>query len=214
MKLHRDLNITQKTAWHMLHKIRFAISGSSGISMSGTVEVDETYVGGLERNKHESDKLKAGRGSVGKTAVVGIKERGSKQVSAQVIDDTRRTTLHGFIEDHTEACTSVMTDDFISYRQLDGYKHQFVRHPPGEYVADDVHVNGIESFWSMLKRAHKGTYHKMSRKHLDRYVSEFVGRHNIRELDTAAQMASIVAGFVGRRLVNKDLVSGVDGRLH
>ena len=206
MKLHRDLNITQKTAWHMLHKIRLAISGSSGISMSGTVEVDETYVGGLERNKHESDKLKVGRGSVGKTAVVGIKERGSKQVSAQVIDDTRRTTLHGFIEDHTEACTSVMTDDFISYRQLDGYKHQFVRHPAGEYVADDVHVNGIESFWSMLKRAHKGTYHKMSRKHLDRYVSEFVGRHNIRELDTAAQMASIVAGFVGRRLVNKDLV--------
>ena len=184
MKLHRDLNITQKTAWHMLHKIRFAISGSSGISMSGTVEVDETYVGGLERSKHESDKLKAGRGSVGKTAVVGIKERGSKQVSAQVIDDTRRTTLHGFIEDHTEACTSVMTDDFISYRQLDGYKHQFVRHSAGEYVADDVHVNGIESFWSMLKRAHKGTYHKMSRKHLDRYVSEFVGRHNIRELDT------------------------------
>ena len=107
-----------------------------------------------------------------------------------------------------------MTDDFISYRQLDGYKHQFVRHSAGEYVADDVHVNGIESFWSMLKRAHKGTYHKMSRKHLDRYISEFVGRHNIRELDTAAQMASIVAGFVGRRLVNKDLVSGVDGRLN
>ena len=182
--------------------------------MSGTVEVDETYVVGLERNKHESDKLKARRGSVGKTAVVGIKERGSKQVSAQVIDDTRRTTLHGFIEDHAEACTSVMTDDFIGYRQLDGYKHQFVRHSAGEYVADDVHVNGIESFWSMLKRAHKGTYHKMSRKHLDRYVSEFVGRHNIRELDTAAQMASIVAGFVGPQLVNKDLVSGVDGRLH
>ena len=89
-----------------------------------------------------------------------------------------------------------------------------MRHSAGEYVADDVHVNGIESFWSMLKRAHKGIYHKMSRKHLDRYVSEFVGRHNIRELGTAAQMASIVVGFVGRRLVNKNLVSGVDGRLH
>ena len=92
MKLHRDLDITQKTAWHMLHKIHFAISGS-GILMSGTVEVDETYVGGLERNKHESDKLKAGRGSAGKTAVIGIKARESNQVSAQVIDNTRCATV-------------------------------------------------------------------------------------------------------------------------
>ncbi len=213
MKLHRDLDITQKTAWHMLHKIRFALSGSR-VSMSGTVEVDETYIGGLERNKHESDKLKAGRGSVGKTAVVGIKERESKQLSAQVIDHTRRDTLHGLIKEHVQAGANVMSDDFISYQQLDGYKHQFVRHSAGEYVTDDVHINGIESFWSMLKRAHKGTYHKMSGKHLGRYVGEFAGRHNICELDTADQMASIVAGFVGQRLMNKDLVSGVDGRLH
>ena len=102
MKLHRDLDITQKTAWHMLHKIRFALSGK-GVSMTGTVEVDETYIGGLERNKHESDKLKAGRGSVGKTAVVGIKERESKRLSAKVIDNTRRDTLHGFIKEHAEA---------------------------------------------------------------------------------------------------------------
>ncbi len=117
--------------------------------------------------------------------------------------DLSRTTLR-----------RALCDDgrFYQLSELDGYKHQFVRHSAGEYVADDVHVN--ESFWSMLKRAHKGTYHKMSRKHLDRYVSEFVGRHNIHELDTAAQMTSIVAGFVGRRLVNKDLVSVVDGRLH
>ena len=99
MKLHWDLDITQKIAWHMLHKFRFALSGSR-ISMSGTVEVDETYIGGLERNNHESDRLKAGRGSVGKTAVVGIKERESKQLSAQVIDNTRRDTLHGFIKEH------------------------------------------------------------------------------------------------------------------
>ncbi len=107
-----------------------------------------------------------------------------------------------------------MSDDFISYQQLDGYKHQFVRHSAGEYVTDDVQINGIESFWSMLKRAHKGNYHKMSGKHLDRYVGEFAGRHNLRELDTDDQMAMIAAGFVGRRLMNKELVSGVDGRLH
>lgn len=213
MKLRRDLDITQKTAWHMLHKIRHALSGS-GISMSGTVEVDETYIGGLERNKHESDKLKAGRGSVGKSAVVGIKHRDSRQVSAQVIDDTRRTTLHGFITDHATEGTTVMTDDFISYRQLDEYKRRFVRHSAGEYVVGETHINGIESFWSMLKRAHKGTYHKMSRKHLNQYVDEFAGRHNIRELDTSDQMASVVAGFIGRRLMNRELTGGADGRVH
>ena len=106
-----------------------------------------------------------------------------------------------------------MSDDFVSYQQLDGYRHQFVSHSAGEYVADEVHINGIESFWSMFKRAHKGMYHKMSGKHLGRYVGEFAGRHNIREPDMADQMASIVAGFVGRRLMNKELVSGVDGRL-
>ena len=108
-----------------------------------------------------------------------------------------------------------MSDDFISCRQLDGCKHQFVRHSVGEYAAhEQVHINGIESFWSMLKHAHKGTYHKMSGKHLSRYAGEFASRHNIRELDTADQMVSVVAGFVGRRLMDKELVSGVDGRLH
>lgn len=171
MKLHRDLDITQKTAWHMLHKIRHALSGS-GISMSGTVEVDETCIGELERNKHESDKLKAGRGSVGKGAVVGIKQRDSKRVSDQVIDDTRRTTLHGFITEHATEGANAMTDDFISDRQLDDYKH------------------------------------------LNQHVDEFADRHNNRELDTLDQMASVVAGFIGRRLMNRELTNGADGRVH
>ena len=107
----------------------------------------------------------------------------------------------------------MMSDDFVSYQQLDGYKHRLVCHSVGEYVANEVNINGIESFWSILKRAHKGMYHKMSGKHLGRYVGEFAGRHNIRELDTADQMASIVANFVGWRLINKKMESGVNGRL-
>ncbi len=213
MKLHRDLGITQKSAWHMLHKIRYALSGEMPPPARSAVEVDETYIGGLERNKHDADKLKAGRGGVGKAIVVGMKERRSKQVVAQVIKDTARPTLHGFIRDHAAAGVEVMSDDFISYRELDGYKHRFVRHSAGEYAAGDAHVNGIESFWSMLKRAHKGTYHKISSKHLGRYVGEFAGRHNIREFDTADQMAAIVAGLVGRRLMHRDLTGGKDGRL-
>ena len=89
-----------------------------------------------------------------------------------------------------------------------------MRHSAGEFVAGDVHINGIESFWSMLKRAHKGTCHKMSGKHLGWYVGEFAGRHNLRELDTADQMAATASGFVGRRLMNKDLAAGIDGYLH
>ncbi len=143
-----------------------------------------------------------------------MKERSSKQVVAQVIEDTKRPTLHGFIRDHAEPGVEVMSDDFISYRQLDDYKYQFVRYSAGEYVAGDVHVNGIESFWSMLKRAHKCLHHKISAKHLGRYVDEFAGRHNIREFDTTDQIAAIVAGVVGHRLMNRDLSSGEDGRLY
>lgn len=131
-----------------------------------------------------------------------------------MIDDTKRPTLHEFIREGAAAGSTVHSDDFISYRKLDDFKHCYVRHSSGEYADGDIHINGIESFWSMLKRAHKGTYHKMSRKHLDRYVGEFVGRHNLRELNTVEQMESIVAGFIGRRLMNKDLSAGADGRLH
>ncbi len=212
MKLHRDLNITQKSAWFMLHRLREAYSQNRDM-FDGIVEVDETFIGGLEKNKHKDRKLNAGRGGVGKSIVVGAKERESRKVRAQVIENTRRKTLHGFIEDNVEPGSVVNTDDFKSYEKLDGYDHQFVKHSVGEYVNEMAHNNGVESFWSMLKRAHKGTYHKFSKKHLHRYVNEFVVRHNVREMDTIGQMEIIVAGMVGRRIMYKELVSGEDGRL-
>ena len=139
-----------------------------------------------------------------------VQKRISKKVKARVISDREQETLHGFIAENVETGTLVYTDDFKAYRQLTNYSHQFVKHGAGEYVNEMAHTNGLESFWAMLKRAHKGTYHKMSVKHLGRYVNEFSGRHNIRELDTIDQMNHIVKNLEGKRLEYKELVSRID----
>ena len=212
-KLHRDLNITQRSAWYMLHRIRESFATERDV-LSGTVEVDETFGGGLERNKHESRKLHAGRGGTDKSIVLGVKERESRRVRAKVIEDTKRPTLHGYIGNKVEPGSTVNTDDFKSYEKLDGYSYRSVRHSVGEYVDKMAHINGIESFWPMLKGAHKGVYHKFSRKNLNRYVNEFVVLYNIRGLNTVNQMEVLVAGMIGRRIMCKDLVSGEDGRLN
>ena len=179
------------------------------VVLEGPVEVDETYFGGRRKNMSKSKRknLPPGRGTTGKVAVVGVKDRDTKHVAAKVVPNTARRTLQDVIRDHVEPGADVYTDDSTAYKDMPGYTHGSVKHSVGEYVDGHVHTNGIESLWSMLMRAHKGTFHKISPKHLQRYVDEFAGRQNIRELDTLDQMAVVSGWLIGKRLKYKDLVA-------
>ena len=204
MKLHRDLSITQKSAWHLAHRIRETWQDKAG-PFAGPVEVDETFMGGRRKNMPKAKrKTLEGRGAVGKAAVAGAKDRTTNRVSAKVVAATDARTLQGFVRDVAAHGATIYTDDASAYTSLpdmfNGYRHGAVRHSVGEYVRGMAHTNGIESFWSMLKRAHKGTFHKIDEKHLDRYVGEFAGRHNDREADTMDQMRAIAGALNGKRL--------------
>lgn len=157
--------------------------------------------------KWKREKL-TGRGPVGKTAVAGIKDRETKQVRAKVVRNTDAEMLQEFVRENVVPGAVVYTDDATAYQSLNrkGFHHDSVKHSVGEYVKDvDVHTNGIESLWSMFKRGFVGTYHRMSPKHLHRYVREFEGRQNVRELDTLEQMKLLFIGMIGRRLTYKRL---------
>ena len=208
MKLHRDLDISQKAAWFMLHRIRETWKPRQGSSFSGPVEVDETYFGGKARNMHahKREQVIKGRGPAGKTIVIGAKDRQTNRVSAEVIKNTDQPTLQGFVAKNVKPGAKVYTDDHSGYLGLPN--HETVRHSVAEYVKGQAHTNGIESFWATLKRAHKGVFHKLSPKHLQRYVNEFAGKHNVRDEDTLAQMVVVAAGLVGKRLMYRDLVAG------
>ena len=200
MKLHRDIGVSQPTAWFMLHRIREAWNRPNGNgNFSGPVEVDEAYMGGKRRNmSNKQRKALSGRGPVGKTAVAGIKDRPTNRVQARVVANTKSETMSRFIMEHVEPGAKIYTDDALTYNALPN--HETVKHSVGEYVRGQAHTNGVESFWSMLKRAHTGTFHKLSPKHLDRYVREFAGRHNLREFDTLDQMTLLVRSMAGKTL--------------
>jgi len=209
MKLARDIGVKQSTAWFMLHRIREAWGDDDDEEpLDGPVEVDETYIGGKQKNMSNAKRKElagTGRGAVGKTAVIGMKDRDTNQVRAEVITETDGETLQDFVEENTEPDATVYTDEAKAYKGIDR-EHEAVKHSVSEYVRGQAHTNGMESFWSMLKRAHAGTFHKISPKHLDRYVGEFAGKHNIRDSDTIVQMRDTVARLVGRNLLYRDLI--------
>lgn len=207
MNLHREPNITQKSARYLLHCLYKAYEAGS-FNFQGPVEVDESYFGGKESNKHTNKKLNAGWSTAGKTAVVGsMKDRETNQIKMKVIPDTTSKTLQNFVQDNTAEDAMIYTDDHTSYTCLP--KHDTVKHSVGEYVKGPAHINGVESFWAILKRGCHGVYHQMSKQHLHRYVSEFSGRHNTQELDTEEQMGRLIANGRGKKLRYQDLIGSL-----
>jgi transposase-like protein len=210
-ELHRSIGVTQKTAWFMLHRIRLAMQAGTFEKLSGEVEADETYIGGLARNMHKSkreDKI-TGRGSSGKVAVMGLLERHG-EVRTKVVLDTKSRTLQVEVRENVEPGSEIHTDALRSYRGLDPeYVHNVVDHAE-RYVDGHVHTNGLENFWSLLKRGIKGAYVSVEPFHLFRYLDEQAFRFNEREGQDADRFGKTLKSVAGRRLTYAELIGETD----
>lgn len=192
LQLSKELGITQKSAWFMLHRLREACDVEA-VKLDGVVEADETYLG---------------RGVAGKVAVFGMRERGGR-VKAMPVERTDAETLQGTISETIKESATVYTDDHRSYLGLKGYQHESVNHSAKEYVNGMVHTNGIESVWAVLKRGYNGVYHNMSTKHLRRYVNEFAFRLNEGDVKrhTLDRIDSLIDQTVGKQLTYEELTT-------
>jgi transposase-like protein len=209
-ELHRTLGVTQKSAWFMLQRIRLALQGEDSGKLSGQVEVDETYIGGLARNMHRDvrERRIQGTGGKGKIAVMGLLERDGK-VRAKVIRDATQLTLHAEVRSNVEPGAELFTDGWKSYGGLhQDYVHQVIDHAE-KYVDGQIHTNGIENFWSLLKRGIKGTYVSVEPFHLFRYLDEQTFRFNNRKVDDASRFHLAVSQIVGKRLTYAEVTGKV-----
>jgi hypothetical protein len=211
----RTIGITQKSAWHMLHRIRKAMTDMTGGKLGGNgtpVEIDETFVGGKVKNMHKSRRVKSlpYQGGNGKTIVMGMLERGGK-VRAGVIADRKLESMRTSVQDNISTGSHIITDEHTCYPFIaqDAYAHEVINHIEG-YVREHVHTNGIENFWSCLKRGLNGTYISVEPFHLDRYVDEQVFRFNLRHNHTdAARFKAVLKDVVGRQLTYAELTGRV-----
>jgi transposase-like protein len=211
MQLAKEIGVTQKTAWFILGRLREACSAPDSIDkLKGVIEIDEAFFGGKEANKHEHKKLKAGRGPVGKVAVLGMREREGR-TRAKVITERSVNSIHGEVYGSVEVGATIYTDDHIVFNGLDGlfYEHDSVNHASGEYARGPVSTNSIESVWAVLKRGIHGVYHHASPKHLNRYVQEFAWRLNEGNvaIHTLQRLESFIAAVVGKRLTYERLTA-------
>lgn len=212
-ELARSIGVTQKTAWHMLHRIRLAMAAGSFDKFDGIVESDETYIGGLAKNMHAHKReARISRSAANdKTAVMGILERGdgtvASRVRARTIRDANAKVIQAAIRANVTPGAQLMTDSLLSYRGLSAdYVHAFVNHT-NEYVRGIVHTNGIENFWSLVKRTVKGTYVSVDPLHLDRYLGEQAFRFNERKDNDLGRFRNVLGSVAGKRLTYKDLTN-------
>ena len=210
-EIHRTLGVTQKSAWFMLQRIRLAMQGKNSGKLGGEVEVDETFIGGKARNMHRTKRARVitGTGGKDKTVVMGMLERGGN-VRAIVVDNRRRHELQRQVRDHVEAGAAIFTDELPSYKGLSTeYEHAVINHAV-EYVNGNIHTNGMENFWSLLKRGLHGTYVSVEPFHLFRYIDEQAFRYNNRKnMNDADRFSLAVSQIVGKRLTYKEVTGKV-----
>ena len=207
MQLSKELGVQYRTAWYMLHRIREACD-SGDLQLSEVVELDESYIGGKESNKHADKKLNAGRGTVGKIPVMGAKQRNGAVIAKPVQNADGKTAIE-FAKSAIKPGTTVYTDESRIYHHLP-FEHDSVNHSHREWVRENVHTNSIESFWALFKRQLHGTWHHVSPKHLHRYANEATMRLNIGnvEIDTIDRMEAFAKQIHGRRISYRELING------